>query len=441
MIRTIVVDDEPYLRQSIKRSIETINSNFVVIAEAGNGVHAYKSITELEPDVVFLDIRMPVMDGIALLEKLSHLDKSPICVILTGYSEFEYAKKALQYKVFDYILKPIHIEDLTALLDNIATQIFQKKQYEEYQYFNSVLKGVKPQLPLKQLIWSLSRYKNYGFFYVIAGSYMYIKNNQFNPTGGFWNDYHLSEDIKGLCSCGQQVWFIPGENQNEMLIIVGNTVDASPEPKELANYIYSLCTKLPFPITMTYYPEVIPLESLKNVVIDLKYHTLKKIGFGYSALHKFCKEATTEKPAPVMPSEVTESLKNHIKERRYNEYKRSVKILLNHYKMQHYLQYELRISLIRILEILQDNFLSDEIQNYVEELITNTYSYTDIWEILMQYIDDYSKDYYHTISANLIDDIKDYIDEHYTEQLALKYIASHFHISPSYLSTLFKKST
>lgn len=123
MIRTIVVDDEPYLRKSIKVSIENTNSNYTVIAEAGNGVQAYDLIIALEPDVVFLDIRMPIMDGIALLEKLHNEKIKPICVILSGYSEFEYAKKAIHFGVFDYILKPIHMDQLEELLNDITDRL------------------------------------------------------------------------------------------------------------------------------------------------------------------------------------------------------------------------------------------------------------------------------------------------------------------------------
>jgi len=122
-IRTLVVDDEPFIRKSIVKSIETANFMFSVIAEAGDGISALQIIKEQTPDVVFVDINMPLMDGIELIQKISLLDIAPVCVILSGYSDFKYAKSAIQYHVTNYLLKPIDFSELETVLASIQSDL------------------------------------------------------------------------------------------------------------------------------------------------------------------------------------------------------------------------------------------------------------------------------------------------------------------------------
>ncbi len=103
-------------------------------------------------------------------------------------------------------------------------------------------------------------------------------------------------------------------------------------------------------------------------------------------------------------------------------------------------QYQLKLELIRILEILYEDFLSGEIQDFVDESITNSLFYSDIEEIILQHIDNYSRNYYSDASKDMAVLIREYINEHYDTQLTLKEVATHFHISPSYLSNLFRKA-
>lgn len=441
MIRTIVVDDEPYLRKSIKTSIENTNANFQVIAEAGNGMQAYNLIKELQPDVVFLDIRMPVMDGISLLDKLYEENICPIRVILSGYSEFEYAKKAIQYNVFDYVLKPIHLEQLTELLSNIADRILKKKLNEEYEFLNYTFKGIKSSVSPDILALSMRYYKEYYCFYLVAGSYMYTKNNQFNPIKDFKDSTELLSELSCFCSENEQLWSISGENQNEMLLIVGKKSIEKSSAKTFAYHIYEVSCKLSLPITLVYSSVGCTLDSIKETVINLKYASIWNIRFSRSALIEWKDTPDINQNTAFLSSENIEELKKSAHEKRYHDFKHSVKHFMDSFNKKKLYQHQLKIELIRILEILHGNYLSLEIQDFVDESISNTHSYEDITEVLMQYIDDYSKDYYSTLSleepAELI---RSYIDEHYASQLTLKEITTHFHISPSYLSTIFKKA-
>lgn len=131
LYKIMLVDDEEEVRTSIIRKIDWEDAGFEVIGDAENGTEALEKIELNEPDVVLTDIRMPYMDGLALAERIRQLYPSMKIVIFSGFDEFEYAKKAIKLNVIEYILKPVNVEELTAILKkikrNLDEEIEQKR--------------------------------------------------------------------------------------------------------------------------------------------------------------------------------------------------------------------------------------------------------------------------------------------------------------------------
>lgn len=120
----LVVEDEKLIARDISRSISRVNSNFEVTAVASNGKDALDIIDELLPNVVFTDIRMPVMDGLELAKTINDKYDFIMCVILSGYNDFEYAKQAIHSNVMDYLLKPVNDKELSTVLGKIEKNLF-----------------------------------------------------------------------------------------------------------------------------------------------------------------------------------------------------------------------------------------------------------------------------------------------------------------------------
>ena len=80
------------------------------------------------PDVVFSDIKMPEMDGIGLISRLQEMNPSILCVIVSGYSDFEYTRAAIQNNAVDYLLKPVNPEELSALLARMEAVLLAREQ-------------------------------------------------------------------------------------------------------------------------------------------------------------------------------------------------------------------------------------------------------------------------------------------------------------------------
>ena len=112
----MIVDDEKYIRISIRYKIDWEHFGFMVEAEAQNGQEALDIISQIQPDVVLVDIKMPEMDGMTFIKVASNLHPQCIFVVMSAYNDFTYAKSALKFGVMDYLLKPIEEEELTTLL-------------------------------------------------------------------------------------------------------------------------------------------------------------------------------------------------------------------------------------------------------------------------------------------------------------------------------------
>ena len=129
--KIMLVDDEEEVRTSIIRKIDWQDAGFEVIGDAENGKEALEKIEQNEPDVVLTDIRMPYMDGLEMAENIRQRYPSIKIVIFSGFDEFEYAKKAIKLNVIEYILKPVNVEELTAILKkikkNLDEEIEQKR--------------------------------------------------------------------------------------------------------------------------------------------------------------------------------------------------------------------------------------------------------------------------------------------------------------------------
>ncbi|WP_125141780.1 response regulator transcription factor [Clostridium transplantifaecale] len=111
MYKVIVAEDEDIIRKGLVYSVPWADMDCSVVGEARNGVEGVELIKRLEPDIVMADINMPVMDGLGMIRE-TYEDYNYSAIILSGYSNFEYARTAIRYGVTGYLLKPLKKEDL-----------------------------------------------------------------------------------------------------------------------------------------------------------------------------------------------------------------------------------------------------------------------------------------------------------------------------------------
>lgn len=146
LYRIILVDDEEEVRQSIIKKIDWEDAGFSVVGDAENGQEALEKVEALEPDVILTDIRMPYMDGLSLAERVRQRYPSIKIVIFSGYDEFEYAKQAIKLNVTEYILKPVNVEELTAILKRIKSNL--DEEIEQKRNVSLLRENYRRNLPI-----------------------------------------------------------------------------------------------------------------------------------------------------------------------------------------------------------------------------------------------------------------------------------------------------
>ena len=118
-IRTLIVDDEPLAREGIRLHLEE-HPDFQVIGECGSGEEAVQKIESEDPDLVFLDVQMPGLDGFGVLESVG-AEQLPAVVFITAYDQF--ALRAFEAHALDYLLKPFEAERFAKALDRVRAQL------------------------------------------------------------------------------------------------------------------------------------------------------------------------------------------------------------------------------------------------------------------------------------------------------------------------------
>jgi Response regulator containing CheY-like receiver domain and AraC-type DNA-binding domain len=122
-MKILIVEDEYNAREGLAALIEKINPDYEICAKAADGDEGYRLAVSLKPELMFVDIELPKLNGLQMIEKILGTDHSasqpPLFIILSGYAEFQYAQQAIQYGVEEYLLKPLTPDKLKSVLDKM----------------------------------------------------------------------------------------------------------------------------------------------------------------------------------------------------------------------------------------------------------------------------------------------------------------------------------
>lgn len=176
MYKVYIADDSILVRKELVLTTpwETLNCN--VVGQAGNGHTALDEILKLQPDIVITDIRMPKMDGLELIKELKEKGSTAEFVVISGYSEFEYALSAIKLEVNDYILKPISDTELIQTINKIISRIEEHRDA-------SVIEDLKENI--------LEDYADKNLSVHLRNAIEHIKSN-------YMNDLTIKDVTKGL---------------------------------------------------------------------------------------------------------------------------------------------------------------------------------------------------------------------------------------------------
>lgn len=131
MLKMIIADDEEIVRDGLRNIIPWQEFGIEIIGDASDGEEAYELCRELKPDILFTDIRMPLLDGLEVAMKLKEEKRDIKVIIISGIQDFNYAKTALDLDAEGYILKPVKINELKGVINRVANSINMRRNREE----------------------------------------------------------------------------------------------------------------------------------------------------------------------------------------------------------------------------------------------------------------------------------------------------------------------
>lgn len=125
----MIVDDERLALEDLSTIVDWQGLGYEIVATAFNGAQAFTKFLQFRPQIVITDIKMPIMDGIALIQKIREVDQQVLLLLLTAYADFAYARTAIQLGITDYIIKSeITARNMTALLRKLRTTVEKQRQ-------------------------------------------------------------------------------------------------------------------------------------------------------------------------------------------------------------------------------------------------------------------------------------------------------------------------
>lgn len=128
MIKVMLVDDEPLEREGLGLILRKNRSNFEIVTEAENGEEAVKRALKHEPDLIFMDIKMPIFDGIVAIKKILSVHPNIKCIMVSAFDTFDYAQEAMKFGIKEYLLKPNKIPTVLEAYDRMVSELVSEKQ-------------------------------------------------------------------------------------------------------------------------------------------------------------------------------------------------------------------------------------------------------------------------------------------------------------------------
>lgn len=129
-LKVLLVDDELTIREGFKKLFHWEEHDCEVVGEASDGVEAINQVDLCQPDVVIMDINIPIMNGLEVIKILKAKYPGIAFIVVSGYDDFNYCKEAIKLKITDYILKPVDYGEFGEVIDNLKITLFQEGQQQ-----------------------------------------------------------------------------------------------------------------------------------------------------------------------------------------------------------------------------------------------------------------------------------------------------------------------
>ena len=437
-IRTMVVEDEEKILNNICTRIESLDNAFEIVARAENGQEAIDRIEQFRPQVVFTDISMPVMGGMELIRRIRQVNPSTVIVIISGYSDFTYAREAIKYSVFNYLLKPLEDEALAETLFDIRQRL---------SYLGP---GRKRQIAYSdnyQLISDVE--EEYYVSIVCLGNVIYDTTDE--SVNNFYayrmKSIHWNEIMAELC-CHNEEWMIIDENAVNQKIIEIKAGDSREfDPDQMSKILLEAVSRqTELPVNICIGQKAVIRNELQDYVKRLRNVIRQKLVIGEQRIFNLEKEEKSKNDMiEIVKLKLNQYIKNYYINSDLDSFLNEVETIFKYMKNNHAPQATVEKICIYVLRLLEfskkghEKDLLDDMGQQMIERICVSVSEKELFENLMREFRSLNEC---QDDRNEEDDEKnllDYVNERYLTIESLEEVAEHFGYNYTYLSRIFKK--
>jgi len=444
--KILLVEDEPPMLRRIKRIIEKKPSSFQVVAEANNGREALDLIANVRPELVIADIKMPLMNGLELSKIINEQYPDIIVVIISGYQDFSYARDALKFGVFDYLLKPVEPELLYKLLDTLAAKL--DKKYIEMD--TNILKRIINSQPVdREIIYQRFSYEYYCAFIIRSGPLIRRFVDKTSTKQDLQNTALNLPDMKKQYNI-EIFWVINGRDDKEILTIFPVQQTSFKTVKTLVHNIAVLKENShPF-TTVVYTEELFTLENLAENIQNLYITLDNNLVFGKHTLTGNNMEAAAKLSPPILGSNLENKLNILIQNKSFNIFKEELTALFHGWENQSLPQIWVEKMVKQIFRLIEKNSpgitsgMSINTDQMLEKVFSVSSNFgellTGLWRIAESLFYSFTAtDSMKNEEISLLEDIEAYINLHIAESITLQQVCELFGVYQPYLSRLFRK--
>ena len=438
MITVIVIDDESVILRNTTKLIEKSDPDFKVIGQASNGEQGYELIIKNKPDLVFADISMPILGGLEMIEKVRNKGLDTTFVILSGYSEFDKAQKAIQLAVKEYLVKPIDPRKLPEFLGKMKNEIISKQNRTIRNYIEQSLFS---QIRMENINNELSERK-FWISKICIGSYSASRGLHDNIPQNFPSTKEIKNIVLKAFSHVTPFWIFNELVSNEWILVIPEIREINIE-NEMNQLFRSLdvTTENNISVTLIYAAELNFILELKKELKKIDKTMFNKLIFSRSTIIN----SSTDTAKESLPEELTHYLER-VKILSKNRNRKIVdetvrKILLLAEKDR--LSQENLISLLReIIENFNWGFSNRYISELISSTVYNSENYTELYRnfmlLIQRCLEEITIQDSNSRESNIIK-IKNYLSENFNHSISIQNLAEEFDFNYTYLCVQFKK--
>ena len=448
MISIMIVEDEPPIARDLKKLIKAIHSDFEIIACVNNGLEAQSFLASRIPDVIFTDIRMPMLDGLELIKYLREHSINCEIVILSGYSDFSYAQKALQLQVHEYLLKPVQKSQLESLLHNLHNFISNKKKSLQQAY----LKNLLTQKPCS---FDFSIFNDFKYYVMLlcAGSFPSHSLDYDSPQRFFWEDLNFDHSFTTLFPTESELWIIDGKTVSEKIVIFSSFDSSLNTSSKILNLTRHYFRHSTLPITCVLSHPITAINETGTLFKELRsiMHKILVLGHSQFINLNMPKDSTSDYSNSVFALDSSDynRLSQLIQKGRKSDFRLELALLIQSWGKNHCPQRWMDKMLRTIISLFQD-FIPDrksfdllECDLQLNDVFAVTSDYTllldNCWYLFEHLFQLRSNTFVPDESIELIMlRIDNYIVAHVDEFVSTQTLSDMVGLVPSYLSKLFR---